>query len=62
MIIQNKTIMNKYEFFGLRFVPGYNDWDVDYVTIEAETEELAVKEFRKLKWITKGWSVEKLEN
>ncbi len=54
--------MNKYEFFGLRFVPGYNDWDVDYVTIEAETEELAIREFRKLRWITKGWSVEKLEN
>jgi hypothetical protein len=49
--------MNKYEFSAMRFVPGYNDWDADFITIEAETEEIAVTQFKKLKWITKGWSV-----
>jgi hypothetical protein len=49
--------MNTYEFSGIRFVPGYNDWDQDWVNIEAETEEEAWEKFRKLRWIYKGVGV-----
>jgi hypothetical protein len=37
----NKT--NKYYFQGTRFVPGYNDFDFDDITIEAQNEEEAWK-------------------
>jgi hypothetical protein len=50
--MENK--MNTYEFSGVRFVPGYNDWDQDWVNIEAENEEEAWEKFRKLRWIHKG--------
>ncbi len=59
--MNTQTTLNQYEFSTTRFVPGYNDWDADFVTIEAENEESAIKQFRSLGWITKGWSVTKVE-
>jgi hypothetical protein len=33
--------MNNYYFAGVRFVPGYNDFDFDDITIEANNEKEA---------------------
>ncbi len=45
--------MKKYEFTGIRFVPGYNDFDQDWFECEAENEEEAWKELDKY---TKMWT------
>jgi len=50
-----------YEFSGIRFVPGYNDWDQDWVFIKAHNEEEAWKEFRKLRWIYKGVGISSID-
>jgi hypothetical protein len=54
------TTINTYEFSGIRFVPGYNDFDQDWVTIKAQSEEEAWKEFRKLRWIHKGVGISRI--
>jgi hypothetical protein len=52
--------MNEYEFSGMRFVPGYNDWDQDWIIIRANTEEEAWEMFRKHRWITKGVGISRI--
>ncbi len=38
--MNKQTTLNQYEFSVSRFVPGYNDWYVDFVSIETENEEV----------------------
>jgi hypothetical protein len=45
--------MNKYEFTGIRFVPGYDDFDQDDFVCEAENEAEAWKQLDKY---TKMWT------
>lgn len=52
--------MNEYEFSGMRFVPGYNDWDQDWIAIRANTEEEAWELFRKHRWIHKGVGISRI--
>jgi hypothetical protein len=40
--------LNKYHFQGMRFIPGYYDFDFDDYTIEAVNEEEAWKELFKM--------------
>lgn len=41
------TAINKYHFFGMRFIPGYNDFDADDYIIEAANEKEAWDELFK---------------
>lgn len=56
------TTMNTYEFSALRFIPGYGDYDTDSIQIQAQTEEQAWDEFRKLRWSYREIEVELIEN
>jgi len=49
-----------YEISALRFVPGYNDWDIDFTTINATSEEEAMIKFKKYKWIYKGLHIKEV--
>jgi hypothetical protein len=52
MIMEN-TITKKYYFQGIRFVPGYNDFDFDDAEIEAVDEKSA---WDKLYQLTKKFT------
>ena len=43
-----EVIKNKYHFEGMRFIPGYNDFDYDDALIEAESIEDAWNELDTL--------------
>ena len=43
--------MNKYEFSGMRWIPGYNDFDFDWFECDAKSEADAWKELDK--WTTR---------
>ena len=59
--MKNKiNTLNEYEFSGIRFVPGYNDFDQDWITIKAESEEEAWKKFRTYRWIHKGVGISRI--
>ena len=47
MSTTNQTNLNKYFFQGIRFIPGYNDFDHDDATIHAANEADAWKELNK---------------
>jgi hypothetical protein len=54
--------MNIYTFTGVAFVPGYNDFDQEWVNITAQTEAEARTLLSKLKIYWKGSpEVEKVE-
>jgi hypothetical protein len=50
--------MKEYYFAGIRFVPGYNDFDFDDITIEATNEkeawELLDKYTKRFTWKSVG--------
>ncbi len=54
----NTQEKNKYYFQGMRFIPGYNDFDVDDYEIEAGTEQEAWDELfkftKKFTWKSVG--------
>jgi len=54
--------LNTYEFYALRFIPGYGDYDTDSIRIQARTEKEAWLKFRKLRWFYREIEVEKIEN
>lgn len=54
--------MNTYTFTGVAFVPGYNDFDQEWATVTAQTEDEARTKLSKLKIYWKGSPViEKVE-
>jgi hypothetical protein len=56
------TELTTYEISALRFVPGYNDWDFDMITVQAQSEEEAMKKFRTYKWIYKALYIKALDS
>lgn len=45
---QQTNQLNEYFFAGIRFIPGYNDFDVDDITLTASSEEEAWKRLDQL--------------
>jgi hypothetical protein len=53
-----EVIKNKYHFEGMRFIPGYNDFDYDDALIEAESIEDA---WNELDTLTKSFTWKSVE-
>jgi hypothetical protein len=56
--MENTQDKNKYYFQGMRFIPGYNDFDADDYEIEASNEQeawdLLFKHTKKFTWKAVG--------
>ena len=49
--------MKKYNFSYYGWIPGYDDFDQDWITIEAESEEAAWEEFKRLVKFAKSGTI-----